>query len=274
LRGNVLLIDKDAYGPENLGTCVLIGRDAAEKRPAKAHWNRDYLRSTGSKLEVEALKGDIEHGLAAVEPYLGLVINGLDRVEPRHAIQDAWPDVIVDGALRRFQCQLVSYDHGAGYGCLRCVFDLPAARDPLAVQAEILGVAAEVIAQDMEITAVHVAAAPEAKRPFLQTKVGERAHAVACARAIEMKGMFADNTEADFAPSVPFVATMTAVLVMGDVVRRIMRLPHRTRRFQFDVLVGPDRALKISEKAKVSCRCQKRAGAIEKLREARATRLR
>ena len=274
LHGKALLFDKDAYGPENLGTCVLIGRNASDHGIAKAVWNRDHLSAVGSSLDAHPLRGDIERDLQAVEPYLELVINGLDRVEPRHAIQDAWPDVIVDGALRRFQCQFVSYDHGAGYGCLRCLFERPPARNPLEVQAEMTGLPIELIAADQEITEDHVAAAPEDKKDFLKSQLGKKAHAVACARAIEMKEMFADSVKDDFAPSVPFVATMTAVLVMAEVVRRLMDLASVARRFQFDVLVGPQRGLKINEKAKSSCRCQKRKGPIENLREARTARFR
>ena len=269
LRGKALLFDKDAYGPENVGTCVLIGERAANERVCKALWNRDYLRAAGSALDVDALRGDIEEDASAVEPYLGLVVNGLDRVEPRHAIQDTWPDVILDGALRRFQCQFVSYDHGAGYACLRCLFERPTARNPLEVQAAITGLSVEAIASDQIITAEHIAAAPKEKTAFLQSKLGERAAAVACAKAIEMKDMVDGDVRENFAPSVPFVATMTAVLVMGEVVRRAMGVPTVVRRFQFDTLIGPQRGTKINEKAKFTCRCQKRKGPIDKLRAAR-----
>ena len=273
LHGKALLFDKDAYGPENLGTCVLIGRNATDHGVAKAVWNRDHLRAVGSSLDAHPFRGDIERDSQAVEPYLGLVISGLDRVEPRHAVQDTWPDVIVDGALRRFQCQFVSYDHSAGYGCLRCLFERPPARDPLEVQAELTGLPAELIAADQQITEDHVAVAPEDKKDFLKSQVGKKAHGVACAKAIEMKEMFAESNKDGFAPSVPFVATMTAVLVMAEVVRRLMDLASVPRRFQFDVLVGPQRGLKLNEKANPGCRCQKRQGPIEKLREARRARL-
>jgi hypothetical protein len=267
LRGRALLLDKDQYGKENLGTCVLLGPRGAAKQVAKAKWNRDQLRAAGSGIDAEHLCEDIEKAKIAVEPYLGLVINGLDQVEPRHTAQDLWPDAIVDGALRRFQCQFVAYDHDAGLACLRCLFELPAGRNPIEVQVELTGLSAAALAADEVIGDGHIAAAPKDKRTFLESKRGQKTGAVGCARAIEMAHMFADGVKEGFAPSVPFVATMTGVLVMAEMVRRLMNLPTTVRRFQFDMLVGPQAGSKINEKASPGCRCQTRKGPIEKQRE-------
>ena len=267
LRGKALLFDKDRYGKENLGTCVLLGREGAARHVPKAEWNRAHLRAAGSGIDAEYLCDDIERAKLAVEPYLALVINGLDQVEPRHAAQDLWPDAIVDGALRRFQCQFVAYDHDAGFACLRCLFELSAGRNPLEVQAELTGLSAVALAADEVIGDGHIAAAPEDKRAFLESKRGQKAGAVGCARAIEMAHMFADRMKEGFAPSVPFVATMTGVLVMSEMARRLMGMATTVHRFQFDMLVGPEGGSKINEKANPECRCQTRKGPIEKQRK-------
>lgn len=267
LRGKALLFDRERYGKENLGTCVLLGRAGAARHVRKAEWNRAQLSAAGSGIDAEWLFEDIENAKPSVEPYLALIINGLDHVEPRHAAQDFWPDVIVDGALRRFQCQFVAYDHDAGFACLRCLFELPAGRNPLKVQAELTGLSAAALAADEVISDRHIAAAPEDKRAFLESKRGQKAGAVGCARAIEMAHLFTDGVKKGFAPSVPFVATMTGVLVMAEVVRRLMNLPTTVRRFQFDMLVGPASGSKINEKANPGCRCQTRKGPIEKQRK-------
>ena len=262
LEGKALLLDKDHYGMENLGTCVLLGPAAAGEGYPKANWNLNYLKARGSKLELNAVTSDIEAAKKVVEPYLGLLVNGLDRVEPRYAAQDLWPDAIVDGALREFQCQFVSYDHDAGFACLRCLFQLPDGPDPLEAQARATGLPRNVLQRNLEITKELIEMAPEDKRPFLQARIGKPA----CSVAADMAAITEGPVKEGFAPSVPFVAAMSGVLVMAEVIRRLIGQTVGVRKFYFDVLVGPERGARINEQAKSTCRCQTRKGPIERQR--------
>ena len=53
LRGNVVLVDRQTYGPENLGTCVLIGA----KRCLACEGPRDGSRSRAEQRVIKCAMG-------------------------------------------------------------------------------------------------------------------------------------------------------------------------------------------------------------------------
>ena len=55
-----------------------------------------------------------------------VVLNGLDNIPGRHQVQRAtWPDVIVDGAIGDFTCQVSRHPWPDDIACLMCLFREP-----------------------------------------------------------------------------------------------------------------------------------------------------
>lgn len=262
-HGRAMLLDKDAFEHPNLGTSVLLGPDGEEA--SKAHWNADHLRAQGSRLDLNPQREKIELAANVVAPYLGTVVAGFDKIEPRHALQRLWPDTIIDGAVGDFTVQFLAYDHAEGFACLKCHFQVPEGEDPLVVQSRLTGLSVDALKNNLEVTKADIEAAPVDKREILETNLGRPA----CSVAADLSAISTLAMEDDFAPSVPFVATMSAVLVVGELVRRLMGIRADCRRFKFDVLLGPHYGRKVNEPASKACECQTRRHVIDAVRQAR-----
>ena len=100
LLGRVHVVDNQAYGDENCGTCVLLedqGWIGQNKAPRLAEWLRQNsaLHATGERVLVNAALAGEE--LRALSPEL--VLNGFDDVSARHDVQLAWPALLFDGGI-------------------------------------------------------------------------------------------------------------------------------------------------------------------------------
>src|SRR5207244_774385 len=58
--------------------------------------------------------------------YPRLIINGLDDRPARRAVQDLWPDQIIDGAIGATSCEVTLHPWGRDLSCLKCDFNDPA----------------------------------------------------------------------------------------------------------------------------------------------------
>lgn len=268
-HGELYLLDKQAYGPENLGTCVLLGSDGVGK--PKALWNLRFLANT--RVEAKEIVADIESldgAFGTCYPYPTIVVNGLDNIPARHAIQDLWPDVIFDGAVGDFSCQVISSAWGSDLACLKCLFVEPTAPDPHIAASHETGLGLDRV-RDSEcvVTLADIEAAPPAKRPYLQEHIGVKICSVVSEAMIARIAQV--GTQASFAPSVPFVASMSATMVMGSLTRRLLEPHSLIPRFIFDILQGPDRGELLRERARPRCICQARRNAIERVRAQRSS---
>jgi hypothetical protein len=73
-----------------------------------------------------------------------------------------------------------------------------------------------------------------------------------------------------FEPSVPFVATCSAAMAVGEWVKAVMDLPSSLDpRFQFDILHGPAAGIDFPESRHADCDCVQRRGVIAQFRAAR-----
>lgn len=267
LHGRAMLLDRDAFEHPNLGTSVLLGPDG--EQASKAHWNAEHLKAQGSRLDVDPQRAKIELAENLVAPYLGMVVAGFDKIEPRHALQRLWPETIIDGAVGDFTVQFLAYDHGKGFACLKCHFQASDGGDPIVIQSRLTGLSVEALKNNREVTKADVEGAPIDKREVLEINLGRPA----CSVAAELSAISTLAMEDDFAPSVPFVATMSAVLVVGELVRRAMGIRSDCRRFKFDVLLGPHYGRKVNEPASAGCECQTRRHVIDAVRRARGAAL-
>ena len=110
-----------------------------------------------------------------------------------------------------------------------------------------------------------VRAAPAELRQFLAARVGFPICSVieeAMQREISLEAQ-----REGFAPSVPFIASLSASMAVGEVIKAAMGLPSPLApRFQMDALQGPPKGQLIHEVRRSDCRCVARARNIERFR--------
>lgn len=268
LAGRVVVIDRQTYGPENLGTCVLVGpKDLGTDKPALA---RRALAHLGPRLVVDPRFGDAGALLPGVRPVPTVVLNGLDNRDARRAAQRLWADVTVDGAIGDFMCQVSRHpgDPDTDSACLRCLFAPETGPRADEVAAAASGLRIDRVYVDDVVREEDVLAAPEEHRDALRSQVGRQICSVtseAVTRAIsEME------QRKGFEPSVPFVATCSAAMVVGEWVKTVTDLPScLDPRFQFDILHGPAAGIDFPESRHADCECIQRRGLISQYRASR-----
>lgn len=118
------------------------------------------------------------------------------------------------------------------------------------------------------VTEEDIQAAPEEKRDYLCGFLGKTYCSVVS--EVEM-GRRVSVGKANFAASVPFVACLSASMVVGELVRAVSHwTPELETGFQFDVLVGPQRGIRKSHSRKIQCICLTRQSLIDGMRKERS----
>lgn len=270
ITGHVDIIDAQVFQPENLGTCILIGPTDVSENIAKAEVLAAFLR--GSKISAKGYRSEIvpyaKH-FGQMFPYPKVILNGLDNVEARHQVQDVWPDLIIDGAIGDFGCQVSVHPWGTDIACLRCLFQPESAEATETVASRATGLTATRVqhAEDA-VTENDVVAAAHDKQAWLRERIGHKICSVvqeAVARELSIK-----EQGAEFRPSVPFVATLSASMVVGEFVKYQMGLTSSLEpRYQFDALRGPERGLEVPQERRRDCLCVTRSCNISVVRNRR-----
>lgn len=261
VHGRAWIVDAQRFEPENLGTCILLGPNDIGK--PKAEVAAETLRG---RLDVTAVVGSIQDVLAPdgqdvrVTP---VILCGLDNAEARHAVQDLWPDLIIDGAMGDLACQVSRHPWGPDIACLRCLFHEVPTESAEAIASRLTGLhRSRIWGDENVITDADVAAAPPEKQAWLHQRQGQRICSVvaeAVARAMSM-----DDIVNRFAPSVPFVAALSGAMVVGELVKAATgwRTPLEPR-YQIDLLWGPQRAQLLPQERRPDCICRSRRTNIE-----------
>ncbi|MGQ0815835.1 MAG: ThiF family adenylyltransferase [Gemmatimonadota bacterium] len=273
ISGRVVLIDRQAFGWENLGTCILLGRAGVTRD--KVEVLAEFLRSSNSSLHVVPLSGEVANLTSKIQRNLTagptIVLNGFDNRDARRAVQNLWADVTIDGAIGDFMTQVSRHpgDPEVDIACLRCLnapdTGLPA--DVVASQATGLSIERVRDINDV-VRQEDVDNAPPEHRESLATKVGRKICAVTSVATVAKLSM--EEQHEEFEPSVPFVATMSAAMVVAEMVKYIMRLRSPLApRFQFDILRGPSFGLEFAESRHITCDCSTRRSAIQRFRQLR-----
>ncbi|MFC4456578.1 ThiF family adenylyltransferase [Deinococcus sonorensis] len=267
LYGRIDIVDRQLFGTENLGTCLLIG--PADVGQAKAEVLASRLRTALVSSDVHAHLSPFEElpfGAGGALPYHRVVVNGLDNVEVRHAVQrQLWPDVVIDGAIGALMCQVSRHPAEGDVACLQCLFDLPA-REALTHQMEATGLSPARLAQpDEPVTEADLLTAPEHQRPWLASRIGQPICSVVSEGITQ--ALSAERQRQGFAPSVPFVACLSACMAVAELVRHLegRSTPLETR-FQFDVLRGPQSGSMLDQARSGGCMCVQRRAAIVRFR--------
>lgn len=266
VTGRVEVIDRQAYADENLGTCLLVGPSDVGR--AKAEVAAEQLRdagiaATGRQEEVSDYRQRVGMDRPAV------ILNGLDNVEARHEIQGLWPDLVIDGAIGPLNAQVSRHpwDEDEDVACLRCLFQLPVI-DTTAESVRMTGLRAERVVQGDElVTEQDVVEAPEERREYLRQRLGKQICSIIPSE--EIVRLSGGEEEVGFAPSAPFVACLSASMVVGELVKHALGLAPAEPlepRYQIDMLIGPDAGQPLPMGRRADCTCVTRRTNIETLR--------
>jgi molybdopterin/thiamine biosynthesis adenylyltransferase len=266
LTGHIYVVDRQEFGPENLGTCLLIGPADVDKPKAQV-MEKVLLAAGGAAEGFTSSFADFAAGITG--PYPPVVLNGLDNIDVRHEVQRAlWPDLIVDGAIGDFTCQVSRHPWAEqDAACLLCLFRTPAhSADQLAyqetgLQSSRLGDTEAVVTSD------DVQAAPPEKQEYLRARLGKPVCSVV-SEAIAAR-ISREQQEPGFEPSVPFVAAFSACMVVTEAISYLAGWPSVLEtRFQFDFLHGPEGGAQYPQCRRPDCICQRRKN-IAKIRASR-----
>lgn len=268
MRGSVDIVDAQAFQPENLGTCILIGPD--DVGTGKAETLATLLRA--NRISAKGYRSDFAQfsglfGLAL--PYPKVILNGLDNIEARHQVQDVWPDLIIDGAIGDFGCQVSVHPWGRDIACLRCLFQTEPAEAAENVASRVTGLTVARVhrAEDL-LTEDDVKIAPQEKKGWLGQRIGQKICSVIQEAVVQELSI--KEQRAGFRPSVPFVATLSASMVVGEFVKHQMgSLSSLAPRYQLDVLRGPERGLEVPQERRQNCLCVTRSHNIASIRNRR-----
>ncbi|MCW5667826.1 MAG: ThiF family adenylyltransferase [Piscinibacter sp.] len=269
LQGWLHIIDKQTFQRENYGTCVLlddpawIGESKAEQLAA---WlgQPEGLRCTGEKAFVQEARS----GKFVRKMVVDLVLNGLDDIGARHDAQRLWPSVLVDGGINAVGAgvltQRLSHPEGA---CMICSFRAPRVNERMQ-QSKATGLSIESLSTDLnrQLTEQDILQAQPLQRDWLRSQLTQGK--TICATISEAQSRTLGlMTEDGFSPSVPFVATASAALVVAQALKSLF-FPgsNFTQRFQMESLfLGPEASVGVLTRADLTCECVVHRRLIEKV---------
>jgi hypothetical protein len=269
VSGKLTIVDFQNIQSENWGTYLLLGPESFNK--SKVQWAQDILKSkmtiVPQHCKVEAYVAECGKSV----PFPRFVVNALDNIPARRAVQALWPDQIIDGAIGPTSCEVTLHPWPGDLSCLLCDFEEPAA-PARQIQLAATGLRADRLDQpDSPITAEDVATAPSERRQWLQQQIGKSVCSVVS------EGVLSELSSREhpngFAPSAPFVACLSACMVVAELVRHVMGWPAALATgFQFDALVGPANGVFKRHARKSDCMCVTRMANIEQWRAKRPAR--
>lgn len=266
--GTITIVDREEYGPENLGTCILMTPN--DSRKPKAARLASILTACG--IRANGFAGSFDRYAHNLQKFPQIVLNALDNIDVRHEVQRTlWPDIVIDGAIGDFMCQVSRHPWPEDIACLLCLFQQPVGRPTEEVQSEVTGLSKlRVQNPDTVVTEEDVEAAPQEKQDFLKSFVG---HQVCSVVQHAMAQRISSEPQAeDFEPSVPFVACFSACMVMTETLAYVCGWDSKLEpRFQFDFLFGPAFGLMLPQSRRQACICCRRKN-IDKLRAAHGLR--
>jgi molybdopterin/thiamine biosynthesis adenylyltransferase len=266
IQGRLDIVDYQDFGRENLGTCMCVGLDDIGQ--SKATVLASLFRSRPNVHGYKELVSDYIRRVEVSGKYPAVVLSALDDIEPRHELQGLWPDIVIDGAIGPFECQVSCHPWGKDIACLRCLFRQVSRSSELLAQLA-TGLRQERLATpDSIVTAEDVANAPSEKKEWLKSRLGRPV----C--SVWQEGLARDLSSAGlsraFRPSVPFVASMSACMVVTELIRYLAGWePVLSPRFQFDMFAGPALGQMLPQERRRDCICVTRSCNIEVVREGR-----
>lgn len=273
-RGRIHVVDKQDYADENLSTCILLeleGWLGQPKATRLATWMRENsnLDVTGEKGLIETAKSGPEVSGLAID----LVLNGLDDVEARRETQDLWPSIIIDGGINEIGAAVVQHRlDQKQLACLKCWFE-PQKIDARLLQSQLTGLnIASLIDTGRLLTEEDIAQAVEGKRDSLRERKreGKTLCSIISEKALATK--LGVEAQEGFKPSVPFVATAAAAMVVAEAVKALA-FPEMPVASMFQIaslFLGPEEsAQRLYRLPSASCNCVVHRKMIDQLHDKR-----
>jgi hypothetical protein len=268
ISGRALAIDHDLFEDVNLATCLSVC--PSDIGSSKAEFARPLL---SGRLQVLPLTETVQKASERFGHSLGfppIFVNGLDNVESRVFVQGLWPDLVIDGAMGgQALAQVSVHPWGPDVGCLKCIFHEPPGEPTDVVQVRATGLRRERVEEaDSLVTVQDVAQAPKERREWLRDRIGRPVCSVIEEGVADELSQ--NRQRAEFRPAVPFVAAMSAAMVVGEVVRRAMGLSSPLEpRYQLDLLQGPEHGQLVPQSRNINCECVVRRVNIDRFRRLR-----
>jgi len=263
VTGRISIVDNQSYSRENWGTCVLVGpKDfGVSKAWAGEKWMQGKVVAKGFPETIE----DFQKRCGTEIAYPRLILNGLDKISARRTVQDFWPDQIIDGAIGPVSCEVTLHPWGPDLSCLKCDFEEPSVPAEV-VQRRATGLRPErLAAPNSVISEEDIANAPLDVQDWLRQRKGKPVCSVVSEGVLSL--LASESQNAGFQPSVPFVACLSACMIVSELVRYLQNSPQVLETgFQFDVMVGPQRGNRKSHARKAECICVTRRKNIESVR--------
>ena len=264
--GDVLALDRQELGPENVATYSLGGEEDGQQRRRKV----DLVAAALSKYTVATRHGDLEDVARAVDdgelPWPRLVLCGLDSVPARHAVQRLWPDRLIDVGTGDTAVGL--HDVLAGDGpCLMCFFPTGGPVSAAERLAAMTGLSVDFLGRGQEtLQEEHIAHLDDRKRALLAPQLGNKVCSLAEAMGLVEGG-------GDYRPAVPFVALQAACLGVGRLIAIRLGMADLPNFVEYDTLIGPRADVSDVRLPARGCYCQVNAERVGKVRARRAERL-
>jgi len=262
--GRILLVDRQRFAAENLGT-YSIGTAADV---VAGPWKVDLAREALPRFDVVRFCGAVGELPEAIDagrvPWFRTVLTALDTPEARRDAQRQWPDRLIDAATGDTVLGIHAYEHGGR--CMFCVFP-PERTGPSAAErlAEATGLSvARAMRGDDPLTKADLQELTPKERARLERHLGEPVCGLGAAL-----GLTALDARA-YQPSIPFVSLEAGCLAMARLVAHALAIPTTSNLVQYDALVGPQRLIIDQMDRLPGCTCQTRAAAIEQVRARRA----
>lgn len=263
-EGRIVLIDRQRFALENLGTYSIGGVADVEESPWKVDLAKRYLHRF-DVVPVPTAVGDAIQGVDAGKiAWTPVVLTALDSPEARRDAQRLWPDRLIDAQTGDTMLGFCDYRHGID-PCMFCVF--PPDQGPSGAEfvAERLGLSVQELADpDAVLTEAHLHGKTAEQENLLRPHVGKPMCGLA--QATGLSRLDADG----FMPSVPFISLQAACLSVARLIAATdITVEMRNNFVQYDGLFGPQAATIENMKRRPGCVCDARASAIELVRNSR-----
>jgi hypothetical protein len=262
--GGAVLIDRQRYAAENLGTYSLGDTlDVAARTPKV-------------KLAERALpgwrhhphEGELSEAVRALDtqrlPWTPVALAGLDNHDARRDAQRLQADRLLDAATGDTAVGLRD-THATG-PCLACMLPRAGGSSPTDALTK-LGIPLELArapGDAVVVDALIARAASEEARLLLSAQRGTPICGLLRAASLT------ELDSGDYMPAVPFVSQQAACLAVGRLVAITADIDEDLPNFfQYDALIGPHAAIRQHRRADLACACQQRAETISQVRQER-----
>lgn len=272
VRGRLHIVDKQTFADENIGTCVLLDRNdwlGTAKAERLTTWLSQHsgIKVSGEKsLIADAISGDYLSNMQ-----VDLVLNGLDDPDARCDSQRLWPRITVDGGINEVGASVIQHRIGRDFACLICWFQ-ESLTDERMAQSRWTGLSVDSLSDiDRLLTDEDIARASKEKRDWLRECQRREKRLCSIITEAQLESRLGVKVAAGFRPSVPFVASAAACLVMSEAVKALL-FPSAAHHSLFQIgslFLGPDASIGMYRPPNSSCICVAHRNLIRQLSEKR-----